>query len=235
MKGIEPSYEAWEAAVLPLNYTRAGDQILAGSGSLFRAMNGQPDLPFAAAAAFEVVGPRIDRNLVTDGASRPPPECRHGARTAGLDWRRMHSRRHRSPATILATTAATRLVELPDSTPKSPGEAAGCTQSSKSPTCFGPWNSYRGRLRLKAGGDRNFAGINATRDEGPQVPRPEARLCRRSRRCDQLGVRRTAGNTWQSGSRPTIHGSLNGRKVTMDGHLDSVRTFQNASTPATGE
>ncbi len=26
VKGIEPSYEAWEAAVLPLNYTRvAGD------------------------------------------------------------------------------------------------------------------------------------------------------------------------------------------------------------------
>jgi hypothetical protein len=24
VKGIEPSYEAWEAAVLPLNYTRFG-------------------------------------------------------------------------------------------------------------------------------------------------------------------------------------------------------------------
>jgi hypothetical protein len=24
VKGIEPSYEAWEAAVLPLNYTRVG-------------------------------------------------------------------------------------------------------------------------------------------------------------------------------------------------------------------
>ncbi len=24
VKGIEPSYEAWEAAVLPLNYTRTG-------------------------------------------------------------------------------------------------------------------------------------------------------------------------------------------------------------------
>ena len=24
VKGIEPSYEAWEAAVLPLNYTRIG-------------------------------------------------------------------------------------------------------------------------------------------------------------------------------------------------------------------
>lgn len=24
VKGIEPSYEAWEAAVLPLNYTRSG-------------------------------------------------------------------------------------------------------------------------------------------------------------------------------------------------------------------
>ena len=26
MKGIEPSYAAWEAAVLPLNYTREGDE-----------------------------------------------------------------------------------------------------------------------------------------------------------------------------------------------------------------
>ena len=28
VKGIEPSYEAWEAAVLPLNYTRLGEEIL---------------------------------------------------------------------------------------------------------------------------------------------------------------------------------------------------------------
>jgi hypothetical protein len=27
VKGIEPSYEAWEAAVLPLNYTRDGRTI----------------------------------------------------------------------------------------------------------------------------------------------------------------------------------------------------------------
>jgi hypothetical protein len=33
VKGIEPSYEAWEAAVLPLNYTRVGGQY-----SLPRAM-----------------------------------------------------------------------------------------------------------------------------------------------------------------------------------------------------
>jgi hypothetical protein len=26
VKGIEPSYEAWEAAVLPLNYTRGGTE-----------------------------------------------------------------------------------------------------------------------------------------------------------------------------------------------------------------
>ena len=26
MRGIEPLYEAWEAAVLPLNYTRSGAQ-----------------------------------------------------------------------------------------------------------------------------------------------------------------------------------------------------------------
>jgi hypothetical protein len=29
VKGIEPSYEAWEAAVLPLNYTRSSASILA--------------------------------------------------------------------------------------------------------------------------------------------------------------------------------------------------------------
>jgi hypothetical protein len=28
VKGIEPSYEAWEAAVLPLNYTRAQQIVL---------------------------------------------------------------------------------------------------------------------------------------------------------------------------------------------------------------
>jgi hypothetical protein len=27
VKGIEPSYAAWEAAVLPLNYTRGGESI----------------------------------------------------------------------------------------------------------------------------------------------------------------------------------------------------------------
>ncbi len=34
VKGIEPSYAAWEAAVLPLNYTRAG----LDGGSAARAM-----------------------------------------------------------------------------------------------------------------------------------------------------------------------------------------------------
>jgi hypothetical protein len=29
VKGIEPSYEAWEAAVLPLNYTRIGHEFSA--------------------------------------------------------------------------------------------------------------------------------------------------------------------------------------------------------------
>ena len=28
VKGIEPSYEAWEAAVLPLNYTRIGNPLI---------------------------------------------------------------------------------------------------------------------------------------------------------------------------------------------------------------
>jgi hypothetical protein len=30
VKGIEPSYEAWEASVLPLNYTRISTPILFG-------------------------------------------------------------------------------------------------------------------------------------------------------------------------------------------------------------
>ncbi len=36
VKGIEPSYEAWEAAVLPLNYTR-----IAADFSLMRADDGR--------------------------------------------------------------------------------------------------------------------------------------------------------------------------------------------------
>ena len=32
VKGIEPSYAAWEAAVLPLNYTRAGVLLLSSAG-----------------------------------------------------------------------------------------------------------------------------------------------------------------------------------------------------------
>jgi hypothetical protein len=41
VKGIEPSYEAWEAAVLPLNYTRTGqDSRGSGSGRRHRAAEG---------------------------------------------------------------------------------------------------------------------------------------------------------------------------------------------------
>ena len=34
VKGIEPSYAAWEAAVLPLNYTRTGDGLSVSRGGL---------------------------------------------------------------------------------------------------------------------------------------------------------------------------------------------------------
>ena len=34
VKGIEPSYAAWEAAVLPLNYTREGPPLHRESGPL---------------------------------------------------------------------------------------------------------------------------------------------------------------------------------------------------------
>ena len=37
VKGIEPSYAAWEAAVLPLNYTRAGSELSVTGGGLPRA------------------------------------------------------------------------------------------------------------------------------------------------------------------------------------------------------
>ena len=37
VKGIEPSYAAWEAAVLPLNYTRAGSELSVSCGGLPRA------------------------------------------------------------------------------------------------------------------------------------------------------------------------------------------------------
>ena len=34
VKGIEPSYEAWEAAVLPLNYTRRPAEFYSGPGAV---------------------------------------------------------------------------------------------------------------------------------------------------------------------------------------------------------
>src|ERR1700682_465788 len=41
VKGIEPSYAAWEAAVLPLNYTRAGDRIRSTLGYRQRLLTRQ--------------------------------------------------------------------------------------------------------------------------------------------------------------------------------------------------
>jgi hypothetical protein len=35
--GIEPTLAAWEAAVLPLNYTRAGDVILRNRGAFWQS------------------------------------------------------------------------------------------------------------------------------------------------------------------------------------------------------
>jgi hypothetical protein len=40
VKGIEPSYAAWEAAVLPLNYTRAGDILSELAGVAARRQGG---------------------------------------------------------------------------------------------------------------------------------------------------------------------------------------------------
>ena len=37
VKGIEPSYAAWEAAVLPLNYTRNPEELSVSGGELPRA------------------------------------------------------------------------------------------------------------------------------------------------------------------------------------------------------
>ncbi len=56
MKGIEPSYAAWEAAVLPLNYTRDGADSIAlrdkrRAGPLTQA-NLLTITAFAAAAGF---------------------------------------------------------------------------------------------------------------------------------------------------------------------------------------
>ena len=39
--GIEPTLAAWEAAVLPLNYTRAGDVILRNGGALWQSWVGK--------------------------------------------------------------------------------------------------------------------------------------------------------------------------------------------------
>jgi hypothetical protein len=44
VKGIEPSYAAWEAAVLPLNYTRKGEALCPSSGGAGKAMlAGKPE------------------------------------------------------------------------------------------------------------------------------------------------------------------------------------------------
>ena len=37
VKGIEPSYEAWEAAVLPLNYTRDANQFTRSDSMIVEA------------------------------------------------------------------------------------------------------------------------------------------------------------------------------------------------------
>ncbi len=47
-KGIEPSYEAWEAAVLPLNYARNAKDYR----SVDDPVDGQERLQFALAAPF---------------------------------------------------------------------------------------------------------------------------------------------------------------------------------------
>jgi hypothetical protein len=39
VRGIEPLYEAWEAAVLPLNYTRKSDHILADGDLKMSVLN----------------------------------------------------------------------------------------------------------------------------------------------------------------------------------------------------
>ena len=48
--GIEPTLEAWEAAVLPLNYTRLKGRHYSGSGDSLQSRNEQRFRPHAAGA-----------------------------------------------------------------------------------------------------------------------------------------------------------------------------------------
>jgi hypothetical protein len=47
VKGIEPSYEAWEAAVLPLNYTREAVDDTSGHRAAMSARQSSWQLEFA--------------------------------------------------------------------------------------------------------------------------------------------------------------------------------------------
>jgi hypothetical protein len=72
-KGIEPSYAAWEAAVLPLNYARKINHLarLAGPNVLQNVLHasGPASLPFLAALSAK----RKPR-----GAPRPTPDLVYG-------------------------------------------------------------------------------------------------------------------------------------------------------------
>ncbi len=73
--GIEPTLAAWEAAVLPLNYTRAGDVILRNGGALWQSWVGKHGV---------ALGWRSAR--LPAGVGRVPAPA-HGALGGAEDWR----------------------------------------------------------------------------------------------------------------------------------------------------
>ena len=63
VKGIEPSYEAWEAAVLPLNYTRGGEDSSARP-------DGHPVMVFQLGTASMTTGSSIRSSVIETVSQR---------------------------------------------------------------------------------------------------------------------------------------------------------------------
>ena len=71
MKGIEPSYAAWEAAVLPLNYTRVR-VVYRGHGP-GKVPTGVPRVASGASAGYATCDNRGMQTIVVNGETRPLP------------------------------------------------------------------------------------------------------------------------------------------------------------------
>jgi hypothetical protein len=83
VKGIEPSYAAWEAAVLPLNYTRVGPQFTAG-GELLQVRHDatRADCSFVSAREPQDVSQRSQPSRGACACARTRDCLRHASRFA---------------------------------------------------------------------------------------------------------------------------------------------------------